>query len=1329
MDDTVALDREQLIGLLTSFSRGQVSQAGARYTPGVDQDAPNIANEALITDLNHLACGLEIRSKCGEVAETVERHWRGARTAFENVETMDKEVLSLVTLLRDIPDRILGGELVYKEYVVASLKRISYTVGSEEARLENIEREAAERARAGAAPAAQAAVVSTETSSIRSHLHELRRMAQQLNDLEQHFEGSPGALLVKRLCLLSGEWGTGKTHFLCDFTTHRLKQGRPVLLLLAKSFQGGRGILNMIAVATGIGTGIDEVLNHLEALGAASGERVLVIVDGINEGPRTPWRAAVDELATLLATRLHIALVVSCRSPFENHALSDVVLSQMERVVHRGFDDQEFDAQAEFFRYYKVPLPEVPLLDDEFSRPLTLKLICESFRGLGTKKLKEGFHGVASGQKGMTYVLESFVNRIAEPIEKRHGLARKACWELLKGSRGIADPRIAGFAPHMAVTLREYVGKRAALRIIRAQFPALKRNRQRQLLEDMRVNGLLDEDYVWTSSGGAPRSVTVFRLPYQRFSDHLIARHLLEKHLDKSSEDTLKASFAVRRPLGRVFGKKAHYHDYARPGWAEALIVEFPEAVKRTAQAERELYFFLPRRARNLNYYYKPFVQGLFWRAPTSFSSGTNRVVGALLDKGNDQVWQETIDALVAISIKPSHPYSAKRLYNYLSHYEMAVRDRTWTEYIRQQYMSPSVVRLLTWVTRIGNISLPAGISEQLIILLSLILTTVARRDRDVATRALVELGERHPRALFSHTVKTLEFNDPYVSERMLAASYGVAISKHSTPGGVRFRGALSNLARALYEKMFAPQAPNSTHHTLRRDYALGIIRLALSIQPSLLGSSERVLLEEPFGQIASPFPESDEITDEQCVDGHSTIHMDFGNYTIGRLIHGRQNYDYDKVEYKNVRRQIEWRIGNLGYRKADFDSIDREISSSSHYAEQERTPRTDRYGKKYGWIAFFEMYGLREAQGLLADHRINERTSDCDIDPSFPKPSPDWVPPLPPLFGDLSTSSTDWVRSGFTPDFHPLLRVSKINGHTGPWILLQGFVQRQDVSRDREIFTFLRGLFVRRKDIPTLRDKFLQVEYPGNAEIPDGPEDYYLFAGETGRSPRFAPELRTQDGSWRRYVREAFSSTEHIPLPAGATPKKRVSRLVINIAGAIAAPAGADEPASPDDLTEIDFFPQDSGRWRHIPGVRVELPYRRFSWESYHSAMNAFSGFMIPAASIINALKLSTWNREIDFRDVNGKFATLYREQGADNWDGDTHDLLYIREDCLRRYLSKTRQRLVWCNWGERGWADKGDINSYPAPERSAIFQSHVHIHRRFHEYDFSRDRSGTIT
>lgn len=70
---------------------------------------------------------------------------------------------------------------------------------------------------------------------------------------------------------------------------------------------------------------------------------------------------------------------------------------------------------------------------------------------------------------------------------------------------------------------------------------------------------------------------------------------------------------------------------------------------------------------------------------------------------------------------------------------------------------------------------------------------------------------------------------------------------------------------------------------------------------------------------------------------------------------------------------------------------------------------------------------------------------------------------------------------------------------------------------------------------------------------------------------------------------------------------------------------------------------------------------------------------------------------------------ATLYREEEGENWDGDTHNLLYIREDYLRRYLGKTRQTFVWCNWGERGWADKGDLHSQPRT-LSDLPDAHAH-------------------
>ncbi len=155
------------------------------------------------------------------------------------------------------------------------------------------------------------------------------------------------------------------------------------------------------------------------------------------------------------------------------------------------------------------------------------------------------------------------------------------------------------------------------------------------------------------------------------------------------------------------------------------------------------------------------------------------------------------------------------------------------------------------------------------------------------------------------------------------------------------------------------------------------------------------------------------------------------------------------------------------------------------------------------------------------------------------------------------------------------------------------------------------------------------------------------------------------------------------------------------------------------EDASVLEF---DVPTTRHVPGVRLELPSVGFGWESYHSTLNTFSGFQIPAPSLIQRLGLSCRNREVDFFDANGRPATLYRQAGEGHF-GDKHKLLYVRADLLRRYLKETRQVLVWCNWGERDWLKKMDgYNLIPNEGRQRVFQTHAHIHRTFSQW-FAKD------
>ena len=1281
---------DSFLTALIALSKDQIRQAGHRYTPGIDPHAPNLRIESLFTAIENVACGTAACARFQSVLDAFSEAWDRAKHCSQRSEVIQQRADDARVFLPPMMDRLRAGDSGAGEEWSDLLSSIESDL------LTDMDHWRAEEAKLQ--PDDSDSGYSSASNTIRGNMNDIGRCLAILREEKEFIQRPAFKVLIDPNLLVSGEWGTGKTHLLCDVTQVRIGRNQATVLVLAKNFQGR--VVADICSRIENGRTEAEVFDRLEELAYETKERAIVIVDGVNEGRRREWQEAIITLQALVADRPNIGLIVTCRTPFEPIAIKRKDLEKFHKVMHLGFDDQEFDAQAAFFEYYKLPLPEVPLLDREFSRPLTLKLICQSLENLKGKKLAKGFAGIASGQKGMTYVLESFVNRVGKTIEDQYGLSAKGCWRLLKGSDQIADSRLAGFAPCMAAMMRGFVRPSEADRVIAANCPALRPVQRRQLLDELRTNGLIEEDAVWYSTKSGIKSRTVYRLPYQRFSDHLIARHLLKAYLDVTSAETIKRSFMGKSPLGRIFRVSNQYHrKYAEPGWAQALITEFPERVgKRLPPEQRELFFVLPKRAQNLNAYFGPFIEGMYWRDPATFTKGTLAIINKYLNAGS-RAWEQMVDALAAVSTKPNHPYHARGLYDFLARYPMPDRDLQWSEYLRRRYASLTIHRLLTWAEKLNAANMTQRSATELVVLLSLVLTTVVRSDRDLATKALVLIGEKFPDVLFDHVVTSLGFNDPYVPERMFAAAYGTTLSLVDSESAPEFRPLLGDLAKTLYRKMFGPSAQNATHHTLMRDYALGIIEIAQRVNCVALPNTASRNLTAPFPNTPSTFA-SDGTSDASVKDaiGHA-IRMDFGNYTIGRLIPARDNYDDKNPDYVQVRAKIERRMFDLGYRAERFKDVDNKISNASWNARDEK--KVDRYGKKYSWIAYYEMWGEREADRKLPDVRVGERTSDCGIDPSFPVRPPHWTPPIPDLFGDRGIATEAWVEGGFTPKWHPLLMVPDINGHQGEWVLMQGYVRGTDESHDRELFAFLRGVFIARRDVPSFRAKFLAVEYPGNSKIPEGVTEYYLYAGEAGRRQNYARHLYQRNNRYRRQTEEAFDEYVRVN-PSAETPAATV---------ALRSTPGEGKETGNSSFEVLG----PNQNLRRVPGILLEIPYIHFGWESYHSSYNDFSGFDLPAPSLIQRLHLASKNREIDFYDPKGRPGTLYRE-GGDDWPGAGHNLLYIRADLLGRYLTDTRQVLIWCNWGQRDWLKKMEGHEVLRnPARQRIHQAYDHIHRSF--------------
>jgi len=502
-----------------------------------------------------------------------------------------------------------------------------------------------------------------------------------------------------------------------------------------------------------------------------------------------------------------------------------------------------------------------------------------------------------------------------------------------------------------------------------------------------------------------------------------------------------------------------------------------------------------------------------------------------------------------------------------------------------------------------------------------------------------------------------LAFSDAYVPERLLAASYGVAMSLWADPAWAPMRAALTPFVRELVKTMFVPQAPSPTRHMLMRDYVLNLIALARRLDPNAIPRGQLRFLRPPFAHLPAQLPAPGALSQQQREETEPALHMDFDNYTLGHLIPGRRNYDSQIPQYELARNQLLARMSQLGYSYPRFRHVDDYIGSGNWNRSHDPN-KTDRYGKKYSWIAYFELYGLRQDNGQVRrPDRAFERVSDCDIDPSFPAEPASWTPSTPDVFSRSPRGAIEWLRTGPVPRYDHLLKRTSIDGLRGRWILLNGFIEQTAPDDPRVVFTFLRGLLVPEDRVELLRQKVNRTQYPGNDAIPRPYEDHYTFAGEIPWSVNFGGGLRTRQGRARRNLQLAFERW--------------------------------------------------SQRFRSR-GIRIEVPVHDFGWESYHSSMNQSGGFETVAPAIAEALNLTNRPRQSDLFDAGGRQATVYRKIRS----GATGNVLYMRASLLRRYLRATHQNLVWVLWGERNFS--GGSGFHERADLRNVWAEYRHIHKK---------------
>ena len=838
-------------------------------------------------------------------------------------------------------------------------------------------------------------------------------------------------------CLLMiGRAGVGKTHLFCDVASRRISAGRPTVIILGQDFEAGKPLLLQIGDLAQIDGTLDEVLSVLDAAGEAAGCTSMLMVDAVNEGSRAErWVDDLRVLAGAVNRYQRVALAVSCRTEFVVPVVGGA--EGFPRVEHRGFSEATSEAVDRYTTEYNLERLTFPVLNPEYGNPLFLKLACEALSTLGQKRF-------TLGTAGLTAVCGAFL----EAVNQRLAAPSRCDYDLNtdlveKAVRLLANVGPGPYPRADAVALTEQL------------LP--DRTWSKSLLLGLLREGVLMDTY---------NDHVAFS--YQRLGDVYRAVLLAER---------------------TASGLTSWYHGLGNSAWAErgtlgALAVIAPE----TLGEEVIDLFKEPETGETEHEVIDAFVESIVLRSPLHVSDRTVRIVEQIFDfeEWHRRVWEQ----LVRVACVPAHNLNADWTHGLLKDQDLATRDSTWSEWLigstddNGYGDEDAVAVLLDWGwpkdTGAEPRQLPDDVSRLATLILGWMLATPDRRVRDRATKALVSVGERGVGGFAQGLSGFEDCDDPYVTERLAAAACAVTL-----------RAADSAIVLAVADAVVSMVSASWPENLLTRDYLRRISAAAIAHGwggPAWL---------PPYGAVwPLPTKSSEEIEEMTSAPGYRytsiwrSVHGqlgDFGRYIIEPAI---DHFDVsDKKALRHlVDRTIFTRVLDLGWTPEKFGDLERR-------RREERNGPVERYGKKYQWIAFYEVLGR------LADNcQLKERWSDNDdpfpyeyaeqlvyrdIDPSVLIHGGVQAPGEGerPWFAPVAATFPDQVPKEYPEDLHgvpdPLDLVSVASLSGTHWLSLVRHDNWTQVhppeitalkAPSLNVWMQLRSYLVRSTDVPALR-------------------------------------------------------------------------------------------------------------------------------------------------------------------------------------------------------------------------------------------------------------------
>jgi len=764
-------------------------------------------------------------------------------------------------------------------------------------------------------------------------IYDVQKMQSAVSTLEDCILGEEFEADDKRVVLFEGEAGSGKSHLLGAALVEALKGGSPAILIVGSHLNAHTQIENQITSILGITASFHEFLDALNACAEKRKTRAIVCIDAINESnAASEIRAFLYRILPEFQKRTSLSLAISCRSEYTKFFVPAEIKSICSHYWIEGFvgDEEQEEAAKVYMDRRGIRRPATPWLSKEFTNPLFLRSVCNSLAADGQTAFPVGLQGI-------TNVFLFFLKAVSRTLVTRYDGTDELVGPVNRIAKDISE--------QMASARLDYVSVAFAKQCAEKHFDG--KYCDANWLEVLQRGGVLRFDPDPSHINDDPLSPPdeIVRFSFQRFQDYLIARALLNREVLQEDD------FKTGGDLNFLFD--AYGLNYRWTGVFNGLW---------TIAAEKfhvELCDMLPEECSLQDHFVsEAFVESINWRVTEAFSDRTLEILNDF--RSRDRIIQTLLNFAVL-----DHPWNIDFLDKNLSAWSLPNRDKIWTKVINDQsrYGNSLISRLISWCLSPATSQVSDEVARLALITMTWFFTSTNKALRDKATKAAIEVLLTKPALHKTYLNHFANVNDPYVIERVLAASAGACLRD---PNADR----LSDCVEAILKVFVRPS--KIPIHLLSRDY----LQCIVDLETQVMGKTRDVEINPPYGSEAPclnlPIERVQKLAEQvgassilgSCnVDGMG--YGDFGRYVLSSRLDEFSNTllkdprPNKPDQYRDPSRDLpidklaSWiilRTLKLGWRESRFPRDASYDQNLGHGATIERV------GKKYQWIAFYEL-------------------------------------------------------------------------------------------------------------------------------------------------------------------------------------------------------------------------------------------------------------------------------------------------------------------------------------------------------------------------------------